>query len=67
MDFVKRVRLVRAKAMLGQPEETTSVTNVAFACGFGNLGRFVNYYRQQFGEVPSATRQRAQRVGPGGR
>jgi AraC-like DNA-binding protein len=62
MDFVKRVRLTHAKAMLERPEETTSVTHVAFACGFGNLGHFAKYYRQHFGEVPSATLQRSQRA-----
>ena len=48
--------------MLGQPEKATSVTNVAFDCGFGNLGHFAKYYRLEFGEVPSATLQRSQRV-----
>jgi len=62
MDFVRRTRLAHAKMMLGQPEETISVTNVAFACGFGNLGHFARYYREQFGEVPSATLQRSQRA-----
>jgi len=62
MEFVKRVRLAHAKKMLGQPEEAISVTNVAFACGFGNLGHFANYYRRQFGEVPSAALQRSQRA-----
>ncbi len=62
MDFVKRVRLAHARKMLGQPEEATSVTNVAFDCGFGNLGHFANYYRQRFGEAPSATLQRSRRT-----
>jgi AraC-like DNA-binding protein len=62
MDFVKRVRLTHAKAMLDRPHEATSVTDVAFTCGFGNLGHFANYYRQRFGEVPSATLLRSQRA-----
>lgn len=61
MDFVKRVRLTHARAMLDRPHEATSVTDVAFACGFGNLGHFANYYRQRFGEVPSETLHRSQR------
>jgi len=65
MDFVKRVRLAHARKMLGQPEEATSVTNVAFECGFGNLGHFASYYRQQFGEVPSVTLQRSRRTSKG--
>jgi len=57
MDFVKRIRLDRARDML-KCGTGGSVTEVAFACGFGNLGHFSNYYRRAFGEVPSATRQR---------
>ncbi len=55
MDFVKRIRLGRAWKMLRNAGESTSVTTVAFACGFGNLGHFANYYRRAFGETPSAT------------
>jgi AraC-like DNA-binding protein len=62
MDFVKRVRLTHARAMLDRPNETASVTDVAFACGFGNLGHFANYYRERFGEVPSVTLQRSRRA-----
>lgn len=54
MDFVKRVRLDHARRML-QADVSTSVTTVAFACGFGNLGHFSGYYRRAFGEMPSAT------------
>jgi transcriptional regulator GlxA family with amidase domain len=31
------------------------VTDVAFACGFSNLGHFAKGYYTQFGERPSAT------------
>jgi transcriptional regulator GlxA family with amidase domain len=41
----------------------TTVTDVAFACGFGNLGHFAIYYRRQFGETPSATLRRARKDG----
>jgi AraC-like DNA-binding protein len=55
MDFVKRLRLSHARKMLQDPDASTSVTSVAFACGFGNLGHFSGYYRHAFGETPSDT------------
>jgi transcriptional regulator GlxA family with amidase domain len=41
--------------MLTRPEPSTTVTDVALACGFGNLGHFAHYYRAAFGESPSAS------------
>jgi AraC-like DNA-binding protein len=61
MDFVKRIRLSHAKEMLSKPSPASSVTTIAFACGFGNLGHFASYYRRQFGELPSVTLQRSLR------
>ncbi len=63
MDFVKRVRLARARQKLSKPDGETSVTTVAFECGFGNAGHFAKYYRENFGETPSQTLRR----GLGGR
>jgi AraC-like DNA-binding protein len=53
--FVKRVRLKQARQMLTAPAEKTSVTAVAFACGFDNPGHFASDYRLAFGELPSQT------------
>jgi AraC-like DNA-binding protein len=61
MEFLRHVRLHRARAMLARPQETTSVTDVAFACGFGNLGHFSKYFRDEFGEKPSDVLMRARR------
>ena len=58
MVFVKQVRLRHARRMLMMPNETTSVTSVAFDCGFTNLGHFAKDYGQCFGELPSATLNR---------
>ncbi len=55
MAFVKRVRLMQARQMLTAPAENTSVTAVAFACGFDNPGHFAGDYRIAFGELPSQT------------
>jgi AraC-like DNA-binding protein len=59
MNFVKQVRLGHVRKMLCAPSPTTTVTSVAFACGFGNLGHLANDYRQVFGESPSATLNRS--------
>ncbi len=53
MEFVKQVRLRHAKRMLSSTENHTTVTDVAFACGFGDVSRFSREYRQGFGERPS--------------
>ena len=61
MAFVKQVRLKHAQDMLLNPDMNTSVTGVAFACGFQNLGHFARDYRQAFGELPSLTLGRSKR------
>lgn len=59
MNFVKNVRLKHAREMLSARAHEMSVTSVAFACGFGNLGHFAGDYKRAFGEMPSATLLRA--------
>jgi AraC-like DNA-binding protein len=55
MAFVKSVRLRRARELLQNPEDTTTVVSTAYACGFLNPGHFARDYRLAFGELPSAT------------
>jgi AraC-like DNA-binding protein len=62
MNFLKRERLRHAKEMLANPTSNESVTNVTFACGFGNMGRFADDYQKAFGEMPSETLNRARGV-----
>jgi transcriptional regulator GlxA family with amidase domain len=59
MAFAKRVRLDRARQMLSAAEPQASVTGIAFACGFGNLGHFARDYRAFANELPSETLARA--------
>jgi len=59
MDFVKQVRLQHAREMLSSASDDTSITETAFACGFGNLGHFAKDYLRRFGERPSDTLTRA--------
>ncbi len=60
-DFIKRVRLDRARHMLEQADAEGSVIQIALKCGFQNAGHFARDYRVTFGELPSATLQRAKR------
>jgi AraC-like DNA-binding protein len=61
MTFVRQVRLQHAKEMLAGAAPETSVTSVACACGFSNMGHFAKYYYAAFGEHPSATLKTARR------
>jgi AraC-like DNA-binding protein len=61
MTFVKDIRLQHAHRMLMNPGAESSVTGVAFTCGFGNLGHFAKDYRDKFGELPSVTLSRFNR------
>jgi len=61
MAFAKLVRLKHAKEMLTEADPNTSVTGVAFKCGFGNPGHFSKGYRDTFGELPSETLARTRR------
>lgn len=61
MQFAKTVRLKGAQKMLQSESRGTSVTGVAFACGFANPGHFAREYRTMFGELPSETLARGKR------
>jgi transcriptional regulator GlxA family with amidase domain len=49
-----RLRAAHAALSAANPE-TTTVTDIAMAFGFYELGRFAERYRHAFGEVPSRT------------
>lgn len=56
MRYLRDVRLARARALLaaGDPQ-ATSVTQIAYGCGFVHLGRFAADYRRKYGVPPSQT------------
>jgi AraC-like DNA-binding protein len=53
MEFARDLRLQHARKMLENAESATTVTDVAFACGFGDLGRFAKEFQRAFGQRPS--------------
>jgi AraC-like DNA-binding protein len=54
--YIRVLRMLSARAALcGASRDQTSVTRIASALGFGNLGLFAVEYRALFGESPSAT------------
>lgn len=57
MAYLRRVRLERAHHEL--KAGASSVADVAYRWGFGNLGRFAQTYRDRFGESPSETLRRS--------
>ena len=50
----ERLRAAR-EALCAADPDTTTVTDIAMAYGFFELGRFAGRYRHVFGEVPSRT------------
>ena len=58
-EFVRNIRLHKARMMLENPDINTSVTQVALKCGFNNSGRFAHEYQTTFGELPSKALLRA--------
>lgn len=59
LEFARRIRLHRARLLLENPQPTTTVTEVALACGFGDVGRFSTSFMQAFGTRPSIVLNKA--------
>lgn len=55
MLYFKNIRLERVRQDLLRADEGASVTDIAMAWGFGQLGRFSGEYKKRFGESPSDT------------
>ncbi|HEY0330824.1 MAG TPA: PAS domain-containing protein [Rhodopseudomonas sp.] len=58
-EYIKRVRLNHARAILQMAEKSTTVLGTALKCCFQNQGHFARDYRLAFGERPSETLERA--------
>ncbi|HEU0216590.1 MAG TPA: helix-turn-helix domain-containing protein [Stellaceae bacterium] len=59
LGWVRQMRLRRARQQLLQSNPHATVTDIAMANGFNQLGRFAAQYRKVFGELPSSTFQRS--------
>jgi AraC-like DNA-binding protein len=59
LGWVRRMRLTQARQRLLRSAGKATVTDVAVATEFNQLGRFAAEYRKVFGELPSATIQRS--------
>ena len=59
LGWVRRMRLAHARRELQRARADATVTDVALASGFTQLGRFAAHYRAVFGEAPSTTLQRS--------
>ena len=60
MEFLRRIRLERARDELLHPTPETTVTSVAMRWGFLHLSRFAAEFRARFNESPSETLSRSQ-------
>lgn len=60
MQLLRDERLMRVRCELNSGHSADTVTVTAAKWGFSHFGRFSGYYRQAFGELPSATLARAQ-------
>ena len=55
MQFVRDLRLDRARSEVLRATAGKGVTEIAMRCGFNHFGRFAAQYRQRYGECPSVT------------
>ncbi|MEQ8514907.1 MAG: AraC family transcriptional regulator [Chromatocurvus sp.] len=55
MKYIRGKKLERVHALLQRSTADHSVTDIALQYGFNHLGRFADYYRRRYGELPSDT------------
>lgn len=65
MKYVRGKKLEQVHALLQHGTADHSVTDIALRYGFNHLGRFADYYRRRYGELPSDTLRQAQDDEPG--
>ncbi|SEQ87149.1 transcriptional regulator, AraC family [Amphritea atlantica] len=58
MEYLRTVRLQRAREELLKQDPESSVTEIAIRWGFTHMGRFSQDYSRMFGERPSETKRR---------
>jgi AraC-like DNA-binding protein/mannose-6-phosphate isomerase-like protein (cupin superfamily) len=60
LEYVRRYRLEQLHRALMESESRSNVTELMLECGIVNFGRYAQYYRQQYGCLPSETLRRHQ-------
>jgi AraC-like DNA-binding protein len=66
LGWLRRTRFANARRELESGRTDATVTRIALANGFNQLGRFASEYRLIFGEAPSATLRRSRLLPYGG-
>lgn len=66
LGWLRQTRFANARRALESGRADTTVTRIALANGFAQLGRFAAGYRAIFGETPSATLRRSRALLDGG-
>lgn len=64
MQFLKQVRLDRARDLLRSDRDGRSVAGIAFAAGFLSTNHFAREYHRAFGELPSRTLEGSRKPQP---
>lgn len=58
--LIRKLRLAHARRRLADPRDRhLSVTDIAVACGFGDLPTFSHAFKQEYGETPTSYRRRS--------
>ena len=57
-DYVNRLRVEAVRKRLGDPAETRTILDLAYACGFTSKSTFNAAFKRQVGETPSGYRRR---------
>lgn len=57
-DYINRQRIEAARACLADAEDTRTILDIAYACGFTSKSTFNAAFKRQLGETPSVYRQR---------
>jgi AraC-like DNA-binding protein/tetratricopeptide (TPR) repeat protein len=65
VQYLRDVRLGQARRLLLASPVQASPTELAERCGFNHPGRFAIWYRERYGESPSATLRRSHAGSPG--
>lgn len=60
LEYVRRHRLEQLHRALMDSQSRANVTEMMLECGIVNFGRYAQYYRQQYGCLPSETLRRHQ-------